>query len=83
VTVRLVPRAPRPEQPQRTLWTLRGRRLPVTCIAIDYPHGTDLLLMQGDDLARSALITAGPAFVQAQADEWKAALLAKGWTESA
>ena len=82
MTVRLVPREPRPEPPERELWRLQGASRPVICIERQYEHGSDLLLFQGDELARSALIRTGPADVTAQANEWKRLLLDRGWTES-
>ena len=47
MTVRLVPREPRSEPPERVLWRLVGIRLPVVCVAREYSYGTDLLLLRG------------------------------------
>ena len=81
MTVRLVTREPRPQPPERVVWRLIGVRLPVVCLARDYPHGTDLLPLQGDELVRTQLIRTGSADVDVAAAAWKRALLAKGWTE--
>jgi hypothetical protein len=81
MTIRFVPREPPPEPPERELWRLQGPSLPVVCIERQYEHGSDLLLFQGDELARSALIRTGPADVATRADEWKRILLERGWTE--
>ena len=78
MTVRLVPREPPPQPWERVLWRLEGVRLPVVCVAREYADGTDLLLLQGDELVRSWLIGTGPADVDNAAATWKRLLLEKG-----
>ncbi len=65
MTIRFVPREQPPQPPERIVWRLVGVRLPVVCLARDYPHGTELLLLQGDELVQAKLIRTGAADVNA------------------
>jgi hypothetical protein len=82
VTIRLVHQLPAPEPPIRKLWRLRGLRADVVCLAVSYPHGTDVRVLRRDEIMRSELIRGGPAQVEGRAAEWKAALIAEGWTDT-
>ncbi len=63
--VRLIGQGQDPQD--RLLWRLHGPTLPVACDLREHPHGLELFVMQGDELARSELVRTGPADAEGRA----------------
>jgi hypothetical protein len=60
------------------LWRVTKDTRELRCVARYLPAGLDLRVMQGDDFRRTELHKDAPS-VQARAEEWRSALLERGW----
>lgn len=62
-------------------WTLTKGTKIARCILWSHQFGHELKLVVGDELLRSQACRSGEQILTTH-DEWKAAMLAKGWTET-
>ena len=60
------------------LWRVTKDTRELRCVVRYLPHGLDLRLMLGDEFRTTELHKDAPS-VQARADEWRTALLERGW----
>lgn len=62
------------------VWRMRKGTHAASAIVVSHPLGVELRLMIGDDLRHSQVFKDDDEPLLALADEWKAAMAAKGWS---
>lgn len=70
-----------PRSAVRTCWVLKGNQLTVTARVYRYTHGVELVAegKSAEDILRTQYFREDCAQLEALADEWRRALLAKGF----
>jgi hypothetical protein len=66
--------------PNIELWRVRKAERELSCVAVNFPHGVDLRLMEGAEFLRTSLFQDEPTLV-VQAAKWLGELHEEGWRQ--